>query len=123
MTKIIICAVLIAINISADNSISIGGNNTNNNGVQIFTQKNNYDDSEKEKFDSRISNLSKKLINDKDIENRSTISAVVASANEANSFDISPKQKSKKCIEYGGALKIFKINLSIFRKECENIFK
>lgn len=122
MNKIIVYAIFIAININASNSISIGGNNTNN-GVQVFTQNNNYNDSEKVKFDSRISSLSKKLMNDKDIDNRSTISAVVASANKANSFDISPKQKTEKCIEHGGTLKFFKINFSLFRKECENIFK
>ena len=122
MKKIMLSVVFIAANLNANNSISIGGNNTNN-GVQVFTQKNNYNDSEKAKFDSRISKLSKKLMNDKEMDNRSTISAVVGSAKQANSFDINPKQKTKKCIEYGGALKFLKINFSIFRKECENIFK
>ena len=120
MYKIILCAIFITVNINANNSVNINGNI--NNGVQLFNQKNNYNDSEKAKFDSRISHLSKKLINDKEIDNRSTISAVVCSAKQANSFNISPKQKTVKCIEYGGALKFLKINFSIFRKECKKIF-
>lgn len=122
MKKIILGAIFITININADNTINIGGNNTNS-GVQVFNQENNYNDTDKVKFDSRISKLSEKLINDVNIENRSTISAVVGSAKQANSFDISPKLKTEKCIEYGGALKFLKINFSLFRKECENIFK